>query len=161
MNKSEKEKLASYVNTLMHDFNSTPEMITVGETLLYMFPTIKDTVMLYKGITDIINLQKCIVGSIKDASLSMAVSSSLDKNILKEITDNSDTFYDIVSDYIEGTGCDPVVLAESMTNAGQHTYQSMKSIITTAEWLECCGWNLSSDTDAYRFITGGFINTQN
>ena len=161
MNKSEKEKLASYVDTLMHDFNSTPEMISVGETLLCMFPTIKDTVMSYKGITDIINLQKCIVGAIKDASLSMTISSSLDKNIFKIITDNSDTFYDIVSDYTEDTGCDPVVLAESMVNAGQHTYQCMKTIVTSEEWLECCEWNLSSDTDAYRFITGGFINTQN
>lgn len=161
MNKSEKEKLASYVDTLMHDFNSTREMITVGETLLCMFPAIKDTVMSYKDITDIINLRKCIVGSIKDASLSMTVSSSLDKTILKAITDNSDTFYDIVSDYIEDTGRDPVVLAESMVNSGQHTYQPMRAIITSVEWLECCEWNLNSDTDAYRFITGGFINTQN
>lgn len=160
MNKSEKDKLASYVDTLINNFDSTPEMISVGEELLNMFPQIKDAVVSYKGIMDIMNLQKCIVGCLKDSSLSMTLSTKLDRDIFSIVADNDTTFYYIVSDYIEVVGGDPVALAEEMVNSGQLAIQAMKDIVTSGEWLECCGWNIDSETEAYRFISGGFMGTQ-
>lgn len=164
MNKNEIDKLAMIVSEMTTSFNSEPQVVMFGNTILDAFPKLKERVLQYNEIESTNNVLNMMRNAITSLSKTMCLVTKWDYHVvalMAEVSkqDDGDALYWIIDEFIDNDHRSPDELANELDDQQiRHNYSTLREIVTSHTWQECVRNAFGESNDIYDLLTGVYFD---
>jgi hypothetical protein len=154
MNKSERDKLANIVSTMIYDFSTTPQLVDVGRLILSEFPAIQEDLKFYRYITALANVTNSIISALCDKNNISVFDSKI--AILKANTaSNVGSIFETYLENIDVPDAEAYLfhLEENISQADLHNiFTEISDLINSDVWHCSVAHVYEPGTDEYNYL---------